>query len=160
MAKPVYALVGEDSFRQLAELGRILADLPADAQRSDYDGETAELAEVLDDLRSFAMFGGGKVVVVRSADEFVSRYREPLENYLAHPSNSGSLVLRLNSLPKVQRVYKLIAKVGEVVECTPPRAQEEGHEGRGDGGGIAGVVASVAHKVLRHTSVYAPRGWA
>jgi len=121
MAKPVYALVGEDSFRQLAELGRILTDLPADAQRSDYDGETAELADVLDDLRSFAMFGGGKVVVVRNADEFVTRYREPLEDYLAHPVDSGTLVLRLNSLPKVQRVYKLIAKVGEVVECAPPR---------------------------------------
>src|SRR5688572_17348727 len=95
MAKPVYALVGEDSFRQLEELGRILTDLPGDPQRSDYDGETAELADVLDDVRSFAMFGGGKVVVIRSADEFVSRYREQLENYLASPSNSGTLVLRL-----------------------------------------------------------------
>lgn len=121
MAKPVYALVGEDSFRQLEELGRILTDLPGDVQRSDYDGETAELAEVLDDLRSFAMFGGGKLVVVRNGDEFVSKYREQLENYLAKPSNSGTLVLRLNSLPKVQRVYKLVSKVGEVVECCAPR---------------------------------------
>ena len=121
MAKPVYALVGEDSFRQLEELGRILTDLPADAQRSDYDGETAELADVLDDVRSFAMFGGGKLVVVRNGDEFVSKYREQLEDYLAKPSSSGTLVLRLNSLPKVQRVYKLIAKVGEVVECCAPR---------------------------------------
>ena len=121
MAKPVYALVGEDSFRQLEELGRILTDLPADSQRSDYDGESAELADVLDDLRSFAMFGGGKLVVVRNGDEFVSKYREHLENYLGSPSNSGTLVLRLGSLPKTQRVYKLISKVGEVVECCAPR---------------------------------------
>ncbi|HEX8523188.1 MAG TPA: DNA polymerase III subunit delta [Tepidisphaeraceae bacterium] len=121
MAKPVYALVGEDSFLQLQELGRIVRELPADTQRTDYDGEQAQLAEVLDDLRSFAMFGGGKLVVVRAADDFVSRYREQVENYLAAPSDSATLVLRMNSLPKVQRVYKLITKVGEVVECSPPK---------------------------------------
>src|SRR5437016_3692666 len=65
MAKPVYALVGADSYLQVQELGKILTDLPADSQRIDYDGETAELAEVLDDLRSFAMFGGGKIVSIR-----------------------------------------------------------------------------------------------
>ncbi len=43
------------------------------AQRVDVDGEKAELAEVLDELRSFAMFGPGKLVVVRNADEFLSR---------------------------------------------------------------------------------------
>ena len=121
MAKNVYALVGEDPFLQLQELGRIVADLPGEAQRSDYDGETAELAEVLDDLRSFAMFGAAKLVVVRSADDFVSRYREQLENYVGSPSDSGTLVLRLGSLPKNQRIYKLITKVGQVVECAPPR---------------------------------------
>jgi DNA polymerase III delta subunit len=121
MAKPVYALVGDDSFLQLQEMGKILTTLPADAQRSDYDGEQAQLADVLDDLRSFAMFGGGKLVTVRSADDFVSRYREQLETYLAEPSMSATLILRLSSLPKVQRVYKLIAKVGQVVECSPPK---------------------------------------
>ncbi len=123
MAKAVYALVGDDSFLQLEQLSRILADLPPDAQRSDYDGEQAELSDVLDDLRSFAMFGGGKLVVVRSADDFVSKYREQLEHYLACPSESATLVLRMSSLPKTQRVYKLIAKVGEVVACDPPRDQ-------------------------------------
>jgi len=121
MAKCVYALVGEDSFLQVQELGKILTDLPADPQRSDYDGETAELAEVLDDLRSFAMFGGGKLVLVRNADDFLSKYREQLEEYVAHPSNSGTLVLRLSSLPKNQRIYKLINKCGEVIECCAPR---------------------------------------
>ena len=60
MAKPVYALVGSDVFLQLQELARILAQMPSDVQRSDFDGDSAELAEILDELRSFAMFGGGK----------------------------------------------------------------------------------------------------
>src|SRR2546423_10200024 len=112
--KPVYALVGDDSFSQLQKLQQILGEIPRDAERIDADGERAELAEVLDELRSFAMFGGGKLVVVRNADDFVTRFREQLENYVAQPSDSATLVLRLCSLPANQRIYKLITKMGEV----------------------------------------------
>jgi len=118
--KPVYALVGTDSFLQLLKLREILALLPADAQRTDVDGERADLAEVLDECRSFAMFGGGKIVVVRSADGFITRFREQLEEYCAKPSDSATLVLRCESLPKNQRIYKAIAKAGQVEECSPP----------------------------------------
>src|SRR5262249_890944 len=97
--KPIYALVGSEPFLQLQKLAEILAMLPSDTQRADFDGEKAELASVLDDLRSFALFGGGKVVVVRNADEFISRYREQMEDYVANPSSSATLVLRLESLP-------------------------------------------------------------
>jgi DNA polymerase-3 subunit delta len=121
MAKPVYALVGADSFLQLQKLAEIARELPADAQRSDYDGETAELADVLDELRSFAMFGGGKLLVVRDADTFVSRYREQLEDYLESPANSSTLVLRLSSLPATQRIHKRIAKIGAIESCAPPK---------------------------------------
>jgi DNA polymerase-3 subunit delta len=121
MAKPVYALVGSDSFLQLQELACVAGELPKDAQRVDFDGETAQLGEVLDELRSFAMFGSGKVVVVRNADVFVSRFREQLEQYVAEPSSSGTLVLRLSSLPGNQRIHKLIAKHGAIVPCEPPK---------------------------------------
>ena len=123
MAKPVYALVGDDSFLQLQELARISAAIGTDAQRMDYDGESAQLAEVLDELRCYSMFGGdcSKLVVVRNADAFVKEFREPLEDYLAKPSDSGTLVLRLSSLPAAQRIYKLIAKAGEIVPCAAPK---------------------------------------
>lgn len=123
MPKPVYALVGSDAFLQLQKLREVLKELPADAQRTDVDGERADLADVLDDLRSFAMFGSGKVVVVRSADAFITRFREQLEDYVTAPSDSGSLVLRLDSLPKNQRIYKAIAKVGRIEECEAPKGQ-------------------------------------
>ena len=108
---PVYALVGPDPFLQLMKLADVLRDLPKDAQRVDVEGERAELAEVLDELRSFAMFGGGKVVVVRDADAFLTRFREQLEDYVAAPSESATLILRLPSLPKGQRIYKAIDKL-------------------------------------------------
>lgn len=122
MLKPVYALVGADAFLQAERMRALLRAGGDDVQRSDADGERAELADVLDDLRSFSMFGsGGKVVVVRNADEFVKRFREPLEEYLSNPSTSSTLILRLSSLPKTQRIYKLIAKVGQIDPCDPPK---------------------------------------
>ena len=119
--KPVYALVGPDSFLQLEKLREVLRLMPKDVQRVDVEGERAELAEVLDELRSFAMFGGAKLVVVRDGDEFLGRYREQLEDYCAKPSDSGTLVLRLTSLPKNQRIYKAIDKLGGVEVCEPPK---------------------------------------
>jgi len=118
---PVYALVGPDPFLQLLKLAEILRDHPKDAQRIDADGERAELADVLDELRSFAMFGGRKVVVVRDAGAFLTRFREPLEEYVAAPSDNATLVLRLPSLPKTQRIAKAIDKVGRIENCDPPR---------------------------------------
>jgi len=124
MVKPVYALVGADAFLQTQRLREILGMMPRDAARIDVDGERAELADVLDELRSFAMFGGGKVVVVSNGDEFISRFREQLETYCEHPADSATLVLRVNSLPKNQRIAKIIAKNGAIEECAPPSDRE------------------------------------
>ena len=121
MAKPIYALIGADPFMQLQKLRELLDTLPADAQRIDLDGERAELADVLDELRSFAMFGSGKVVVLRNADAFITRFREQLEDYVTSPSSSGTLILRVESLPSNQRIYKAIARVGQIEPCTPPK---------------------------------------
>src|SRR5438309_7026766 len=99
MSKPVIALIGDEPFLQLQKLQQIIAQFPADVQRADFDGARAELSDVLDELRSFAMFGSGKLVVVRDADEFISRFREPLEEYVCNPSDSATMVLRVSSLP-------------------------------------------------------------
>ena len=121
MSRSIFALVGADALLQQEALAKISATLPPDAQRVDFDGETAELAVVLDELRSFALFGGGKVVVVRNGDEFISRFRLQLEEYVSQPSDSAVLVLRLNSLPATQRIAKAIAKTGVIETCQPPK---------------------------------------
>ena len=121
VAKPVYALLGPDNFLQTLRLSEVLNQMPPGVQRVDVDGERAELADVLDELRSFAMFGGGKLVVVRDADAFLTRFREQVEDYVASPADSATLVLRLPSLPKNQRIYKAIDKLGGILECEPPR---------------------------------------
>jgi DNA polymerase III delta subunit len=122
MLKGVYALVGTDLFRQLQVLGELAAELGPDIHRVDLEGETAELAQVLDEVRTFTLFGGGKLVVVRNADKFISAHRQALETFIQNRGSDTStvLVLRVDSLPATQRIYKLIAKVGQVVKCEPP----------------------------------------
>src|SRR6185503_5132700 len=107
-------------FLQLQKLREILKQMPPDVQRVDVDGERAELSEVLDELRSFAMFGGAKLVVVRNGDDLISRFREPMEEYVSSPSEGSTLVLRLNALNKTHRIAKFIAKSGVIEACDPP----------------------------------------
>jgi len=122
--KPIYALVGADPFLQLQKLNKLTAQFAAEFQRVDFEGDRAELSEVFDELRSFAMFGGGKLVVIRDADEFLSRFRSQLEEYVANPSSSSVLVLRFTTLPSNQRIYKAIAKVGQIESCAPPKEKD------------------------------------
>lgn len=126
--KAIYALVGSDPFLQLEALRGILGEL-GEVQRADFDGEKAGLAEVLDEVRSYSMFGPSKLVVVREADEFLTKYREKLEDFVVavgagKESVAGVLILRLSSLPANQRIHKAISKAGEVRKCEPPRDAE------------------------------------
>lgn len=121
---PVYAIVSKEPYLQLGELHRVLGEAGADVDRVDLDGEKAELGDALDELRSFAMFGGRRLVVVRDADKFITNHREGLERYLQSPSDTGTLVLRASSLPSNQRVHKLITRVGRVIVCEPPKERD------------------------------------
>ena len=121
---PVIAIVGADVFLQLEAIRDVFARMPKDADRVDLDGETARLADTLDELRSISMFGGTKLVIVRSADDFVSKFREQMEDYLEKPGDAGTLVLRVASMPKNTRLYKAIDKRGGIVACEPPKQHD------------------------------------
>jgi DNA polymerase-3 subunit delta len=123
MTKPVYALVGKDSFLQAQAIERIAGEMPPEASRVDFDGEVAELSSVLEHLREMSMFGGCRLVVLRNATEFLSRgehIREAMERYCLSPAPPNVLVMRCSSLPSVQKIYKAIAKTGEIIPCVPP----------------------------------------
>jgi DNA polymerase III subunit delta len=119
--KPVIALVGGDIFLQIEALRQIAADAGADVQRFDVDGETVQIAELLDQLREYSMFGSSKLIIVRTADALIKAYRERLEDYVESPAEEATLVLRCASLPGNQRISKLIAKHGQVISCEPPK---------------------------------------
>ena len=58
--------------------------------------------------------------MVENADDFVTRYRPQLEDYVAKPSRSGVLVLDLDSLPSNTRLYKSIAADGLLIDGKSP----------------------------------------
>jgi len=120
----VVAIVSSDPFLQGEAVREFVRTIPNDPQRIDFDGETAKLADVLDEVRSPSMFGGLRVAVVRDANDFITKFREQLEDYCAAPSDAGILVLRCDSLPKTQRIYKAIDKIGKIIDVAPPKQFE------------------------------------
>ncbi|MCC7146013.1 MAG: hypothetical protein IT443_06170 [Phycisphaeraceae bacterium] len=88
-----------------------------------FDGATAPLADVLDDLRTPSLLQSHKLVVVDNAAEFVKKHRPLLERYAQTPAESGTLVLRDETWHK-GNLDKLILKVGAIVRCDPPGRAE------------------------------------
>ncbi len=124
--KPLYVLAGTDGFLRDAYKREIISHVlsGADPQLcvSTFDA-TAELAEVLDELRTAPFLAPIRVVIISDADAFISAYRDRLEAYLDAPSASGVLVISVASWPGNTRLAKLAGKIGEVRDCTSPKAR-------------------------------------
>jgi len=123
--RPVCALFGDEPFLRRQSLlclrAAVLGGGEGEFSFSTFEGRSAALRDVLEELATKAMFGPGKrLVVVEEADEFVSRYRTDLENYVAAPAVTGVLVLELKSFPGTTRLYKAVAADGLLVDCSPP----------------------------------------
>jgi len=122
-SRPIYVLQGTDSFLRDEHRRRLLADLIEDADPqtcvASFDADV-ELAAVLDELRTLPFLAPRRVVIVRDADAFVSAYRDPLERYLESPAPSGVLVLTVSSWPSTTKLYKVVARIGKVLDCTEP----------------------------------------
>jgi DNA polymerase III subunit delta len=130
----VCVLFGDELFLQrqvLASLRAII--LPGeDAEFScqifsgeDSTGYELEWQSVMDELNTVALFGGDqRLVIIDKADDFVSRYREKLEAYLAKPSQSGILIMTVKSWPSNTRLYKSIDAKGLPIECKTPSEAE------------------------------------
>ena len=124
--RPIYVVHGKDAFLQRINLRRIIAHVvrpdPDPMTLSEHDGETAELAAVLDDVRTLSLLSDRRLVIVRSADEFVKRHRAALEKYVASPCRSGVLTLVVDSWPRTTKLAKAVDQIGMAVACDPPPA--------------------------------------
>lgn len=123
--QPVCALFGDESFlRRQAILclrAAVLGGDDGDFSLTTFEGRDAQFSDVHEVLSTVAMFGGGRrLAVVENADDFVTRYRAQLEDYVARPSHSGVLVLDVDSLPSNTRLYKAIAAGGLLIDCGAP----------------------------------------
>lgn len=118
--KPVYVLWGDDAYLQDAARRQIVARAVGNADPQtcvvSLDA-TAELADVLDELRTLPFLAPVRVVIVRDADAFVSAHRGALEAYLERPTATAVLVLMVSSWPKNTRLAKIVPKIGEAIPC-------------------------------------------
>jgi len=127
--KPVYVLHGSDAFLRDEHRAAIVARVAGDADPqlcvSSFDA-SAELAEVLDELRTVPFLAPVRIVIVRDADAFVSAHRPQLEKYLNSPSSSGTLILAVTSWTSTTRLAKLVKKIGQTLDCTAPKKSDLG----------------------------------
>ena len=117
-------LHGKDGFvlvERLKRFQKALGEQFGDVSRFDFDGASAPLVEVLDELRTFGLLATHKLIVVDKADQFVANEekRRALERYAESPMQEATLVLRSESW-RPGNLDKLVAKVGAVVKCDPP----------------------------------------
>jgi DNA polymerase III delta subunit len=110
-------------------------------QRFTFDGETAELADVLDELRTFGLFQDHKLVIVDKAERFLgggakdadegaggskgqgAARRRALEAYAENPCAGATLLLRAEKWHR-GKLDKLVAKVGAVIKCEHPKDRD------------------------------------
>ena len=123
----VAAAYGPEAFLVRQAVGELLAQVagadPAPTAVSDMDGNSTELAVVLDELRTLPLLGDHRVVILRNADTFISNHRDALERYAVEPCPTGTLILVCKSLPANTRLHKQIRRVGTVVKCETLKGQ-------------------------------------
>ncbi len=122
----VYAVVGRDPFLRREMLDRILGALAGEMDTlgpARFDGSQARPAEVLDEVRTMSLLGSRRVVVVDTADPFITANRSALERYCSAPAETGSLILLCDTMPKNTRLHRIISDKGSVIRCEAPRGR-------------------------------------
>src|SRR5688572_20834533 len=87
-AAAVCVVFGEEAFLKrlaIAEIRRhVLGGDEGEFSLTRFDGSAVAMREVMDELSTVALFGGGqRLIVIDDADDFVSVHRPELEDYVA-----------------------------------------------------------------------------
>ena len=121
-AKPVCVVFGDDAFlrgsavRHLRD--RVLAAEDAEFALCQLEGDDTTFKDVLRELQTAAMFGGGqRVVRVDDADSFVTKNRDALEKYVANPSTRSVLILQVKTFPATTKLYKQLVESGLLISA-------------------------------------------
>lgn len=126
---PIIVIAGDDAYQKLAHLERTLDELlPPEVDRalalSVLDGARKgeqpppTASAVLQELATLPFLADRRVVVIRSADNFITDNRERLESYAESPCRTGVLVLECRAFQKQWRLYKAVEAIGgRILEC-------------------------------------------
>ena len=78
--------------------------------------EDAQIADVMDELRTLPFLAPKRVVLIKGAEPFIKANAEQLGAYLDNPSSSGILILTVTSWDKRTRFHKKVQAAGALVE--------------------------------------------
>jgi len=121
--QPLYALAGDEDFLKRRVRDTIVATILGDADPafavSNYPAEKLDFSTVRNDLDTLPFLGPCRIVIVEDADEFVTAHRAKLEEYAAHPSSAGVLVLEVKSFPETTRLAKALPDAAKIA-CKAP----------------------------------------
>jgi DNA polymerase-3 subunit delta len=139
--RPVYVVCGPDDGLRSRALQKLLERIGNDGSVTEYSGGSVDLADVLDEVRTVPLLSDRRIVVVRDADPFITAWREKLEDYLASPCPTGTLVLEPKRWPSNTRLARLVENVGESIRCDVP-------SGRQFDGWLAQFAASLGKQIV------------
>lgn len=121
--RPIYVIFGDDELLRAeawtAIRRRVLGDAD-DFAVSRFDGDAASFADINDELATLPFFGSHRVVLLDSADSFVTAHRPALERLAESVPACGVLVIRVKSWPSTTRLAKIVIKCGVAIDCKPP----------------------------------------
>ena len=120
----IVILHGKDSFLRVEWSRRLRTSLETDFGGVDeftFDGSTATLATVLDELRSYGLMSAHKLVIVDNADAFFGSEdrRRAMERYAEDPMKEATLLLRSQNW-RPGNFDKIVSKIGIILKCESP----------------------------------------
>ncbi|MDR1142584.1 MAG: DNA polymerase III subunit delta [Planctomycetaceae bacterium] len=123
-AKAICIVYGNDPFLKFHAVrilrNQVLSEEDAEFSLTRFDGNTIKFIDVLKEVNTLVMFGGGRrFVIVEDADSFVSKYRAELEEFTEKPTGQAVLLLLLQSFPSNTRLFKCAVEKGLVIDATP-----------------------------------------
>lgn len=124
--KPIYVIAGKEDSSVNAECERLLEKLLTPQQRPmglfNAEAASVPLSQILDELRTLPFLTERRVVVVKAADDFVSKNRQLLEKYFDNPCPTGTLILTVSRWDARTRLAGKLGDVGKLISITQPQS--------------------------------------
>jgi DNA polymerase-3 subunit delta len=126
----IVVLTGKDSFLRVErshQLQKALEERHGSVDRFDFDGASASLSAVLDELRSYGLLSQHKLVIVDNAEAFLGAEdrRRAMERYAESPQQESTLLMRAGARWNPGKFDRLVeACGGAVIKCDAPSDAE------------------------------------
>jgi len=124
----IYVIVGKESSLLGKECARLVDKLLEPEQRAaglfNADPGEVSVGAILEELQTMPFLAEKRVVVVKDADDFVSKNREVLETYFDNPCSTSTLILTVSSWPGNTKLAKKLSKVGRLIRVAQPKSWE------------------------------------